>query len=236
MGRYLRVVATYDDPHGDDKTAAAVSANLTLAFNPDNLRPVFPSNTADRSIRENTRAGTSLGAAVRATDANNDRLTYSIPASDDFEIVSATGQLRTRRMLDHEDQDTHTITVTAKDPGDLPATVTVTITVEDVDEVPVVMGPASPEVAENGNTSVATYTATDPDGEGIEWVLTGSDSDAFTLSGGVLTFREAPDYEEKNQYRVTIEAREQGGGTMSGASARPSTSPTSMSPAWLRST
>ena len=217
MGRYLRVVATYDDPHGDDKTAAAVSANLTLAFNPDNLRPVFPSNTADRSIRENTRAGTSLGAAVRATDANNDRLTYSIPASDDFEIVSATGQLRTRRMLDHEDQDTHTITVTAKDPGDLPATVTVTITVEDVDEVPVVMGPASPEVAENGNTSVATYTATDPDGEGIEWVLTGSDSDAFTLSGGVLTFREAPDYEEKNQYRVTIEAREQGGGTSVGS-------------------
>ena len=217
VGRYLRVVATYDDPHGNDKTAAAVSANLTLAFNPDNLRPVFPSNTADRSIRENTRAGTSLGAAVRATDANNDRLTYSIPASDDFEIVSATGQLRTRRMLDHEDQDTHTITVTATDPGDLPATITVTITVEDVDEVPVVSGPDSPSVAENGGSTVATYTATDPDGTGIEWALTGSDSGAFTLSGGILTLNEVADYEEKTRYRVTVEAREQGGGTSVGS-------------------
>ena len=217
VGRYLRVVATYDDPHGNDKTAAAVSANLTLAFNPDNLRPVFPSNTADRSIRENTRPGTSLGAAVRATDANNDRLTYSIPASDDFEIVSATGQLRTRRMLDHEDQNTHTITVTATDPGDLPATITVTITVEDVDEVPVVGGPDSPSVAENGGSTVATYTATDPDGTGIEWALTGSDSGEFTLSGGILTLNEVADYEEKTRYRVTVEAREQGGGTSVGS-------------------
>ena len=66
----------------------------------------------------------------------------------------------------------------------------------------------------NGATgTVATYTATDPDDTGIDWGLTGTDSDDFTLSGGALTFNAVPDFEEKNSYRVTIEAREQGDGT-----------------------
>ena len=44
-------------------------------------------------------------------------------------------------------------------------------------------------------------------------MLTGSDDDAFTLSGGVLTFNTVPDYEEKNSYRITIEAHERSPGT-----------------------
>ena len=116
-------------------------------------------------------------------------------------------------MLDHEDQASHTITVTAADPGNLRATVDVTITVEDVDETPVISGPNAPEVTENGGTTVATYTATDPDETGIDWALTGSDSDALTLSGGILTLNSVPDYEEKNSYRVTVEVREWSPGT-----------------------
>ena len=42
----------------------------------------------------------------------------------------------------------------------------------------------------------------------------------FTLIGsglsGTLAFNAVPDYEEKNQYRVTIEVREQGDGTSVG--------------------
>ena len=143
-------------------------------------------------------------------------MTYSIPASDYFEIDASSGQLRTKAELDHEGRDQHLVTVTATDPGGLTDTISVTITVEDADETPVVSGPTSPEVAENGNLGVATYTATDPDNKGIDWVLTGSDSDDFTLSGGALTFNEVPDYEEGNQYRVTIEAREQGDGASVG--------------------
>ena len=217
VGRYLRAVASYDDGHGTGKTAAAVSTNQVQAAPLDPEPPVFPvDGNYDRSIRENTRAGANLGAPVRATDANNDRLTYSIPASDYFEIDASSGQLRTKAELDHEGQEQHFVTVTATDPGGLTDTVTATIPVEDVDETPVVSGPTSPEVAENGNMSVATYTATDPDNKGIEWVLNGADSDDFTLSGGALTFNEVPDYEEGNQYRVTIEAREQGDGTSVG--------------------
>ena len=217
VGYYLRAVAMYDDGHGDDKTAFAVSANRVQEAPPGQQPPVFPDNSDyDRSVRENLPAGRNLGAPVTATDDDNDRLTYSIPASDYFEIVDSTGQLRTKAELDHEDFAVHTVRVTATDPSNRPDSVDVTITVEDLDETPEISGPNNPEVAENSGTNVATYTATDPDDTGIDWVLTGTDSDAFTLSGGALTFIEVPDYEEKNSYRVTIEAREQSPGTSVG--------------------
>ena len=145
VGSYLRAVASYDDGHGDDKSATAVSANRVQEAPPAPEPPVFPADgDYGRSIRENLRAGSNVGAPVTATDGNNDRLTYSIAASDEFEIVESTGQLRTRAELDHEGREQHFVTVTATDPGGLTDTVSVTITVEDVDETPVVSGQTSP--------------------------------------------------------------------------------------------
>ena len=213
-GSYLRVVASYNDGFSNNKTATAVSAYTVREEPGANRAPEFPS-TADytRSIRENLTAR-NLGAPVTATDANSaDHLTYSIPMSGLFEIVDSTGQLRTKVALDHEADEEHTITVTATDPGGLTDTVSVTITVVDVDETPEISGPNDSEVAENSGTSVATYTATDPDDTGIDWALAGTDSDAFTLSDGVLTFNAVPDYEEKSSYRITVEARERSPGT-----------------------
>ena len=56
VGRYLRVVASYDDGHGDDKSAAAVSANRVQEAPPQPEPPVFPvgGDYDQRSIRENT--------------------------------------------------------------------------------------------------------------------------------------------------------------------------------------
>ena len=75
VGRYLRAVASYDDGHGDDKTAFAVSANRVQEAPPVPLPPEFPDGDHERSIRENTRAGRNLGAPVTATDGNNYQLT-----------------------------------------------------------------------------------------------------------------------------------------------------------------
>ncbi len=221
LGSYLRVVVSYDDGHGTGKSAAAVSAYRVQEAPPAPEPPVF---TADgeytRSIRENRPVGTNVGTPVAATDANNDRLTYTIAASDLFEIVGSNGQLRTKAGLDHEDRDQHFVTVTATDPGGLTDTVTVTIAVEDVDEAPEVSGPASIEVEEGTSTgaSLATYSSTDPDLKGIDLALSGPDSQDFTLSGGTLAFNEPPNFEETadsnrdNRYQVTVEAREQGDG------------------------
>ena len=59
---------------------------------------------------------------------------------------------------------------------------------------------------------VGTFLAYDQDGDAIVWSLSGPDEDLFTINGGVLTFRNAPNYEEPqaavsgNVYRVTVEA------------------------------
>ena len=78
--------------------------------------------------------------------------------------------------------------------------------------------------AENGTGPVATFAATDQDGDAIEWSLSGDDADLFTIDGGVLAFKESPNYEEpssavtggtieeRNAYNITIEAT---GGTHS---------------------
>ena len=226
VDRYLRAVASYDDGHDNDKSANAVSANRVRAAPAAPEPPVFPANgDYDRSIRENQRVGSNVGAPVTATDGNRDRLTYSIATSDQFEIASATGQLRTKAELDREDRDQHFVSVTATDPGGLTDTVSVTVTVENVNETPVVSGPGSLEFEEGtgAGATLFTYTYTDPDRKGIDLVLSGTDSEDFTISSsGVLTFNEVPDFEEPvdsnrdNRYQVTVEAREQGDGASIG--------------------
>ena len=69
------------------------------------------------------------------------------------------------------------------------------------------------EYAENGTDPVATFTATDPEGETISWSLaTGNDMDDFMIENGVLRFVNSPDYETptdadtNNEYTVTVQA------------------------------
>ena len=88
------------------------------------------------------------------------------------------------------------------------AQVDVNIIVTNVDEPPMITDkdvaepPMTaimyPEIDENGapNTAaVATYVGTDSEGDSISWDLRGADAALFTIDGGVLKFREAPDYE-----------------------------------------
>ena len=60
---------------------------------------------------------------------------------------------------------------------------------------PVAFAATSMDYAENGTDPVATFTATDPDGDAIVWSLDGRDKDDFEIDGGVLTFKKSPNYE-----------------------------------------
>ena len=152
---------------------------------------------------------------MRATDANEDSLTYRLSGTDaaSFDIDAATGQLMTLAALDYETKSTYSVTVTARDSGGLSDSIGVTVTVTDVDETPVITGEAAPNYAENGTGPVATYTATDPEGATITWSLEGDDAALFDLSsGGMLTFKNSPDHEAAadddtdNAYEVTVVA------------------------------
>ena len=124
-GKYLRVKATYTDRRGAGKFAVAVLANKVRAEvssdndnveNPDNGSPGFEQG-ADytRSVPESTAKGMPVGAAVVATDPNEDTLYYELDdalSSDDgvasgsdasyFSVNNATGQLMVAKTLDYD--------------------------------------------------------------------------------------------------------------------------------------
>ena len=111
-----------------------------------NQRPRFPSTeTGLRSVDENTLPGRAVGAAITATDEENDTLTYSLAESAAaFTIDAGTGQLHTKDALNHEATDSYVVTVQVSDGKNprgeastaIDTTIAVAISVRDVNEQP----------------------------------------------------------------------------------------------------
>ena len=196
---------------------------------------------ADALTSPDTDTGVTVtGADVKATDTDgtgatpvdDDSLQYELSGAskDYFELDSAgletstqTVTIQTKKMLDHEDKDRHTVTVKATDPSGGSVTVRVTINVVNEPEAPKVTGPKRIEYMENGTAAVETYMGKDPDGSAaIQWTLSGDDGDATGElkvtkdSGGstMLAFKKSPDYEmrmggsagDSNIYEVMLKA------------------------------
>ena len=68
----------------------------------------LPAASTERTVAENTRAGQSVGRAVRAVDGNGDARTYRLVTADVaahvelFDINESTGQILTKGPLNHE--------------------------------------------------------------------------------------------------------------------------------------
>ena len=159
-------------------------------------------------------------ASYRATDPEGSAITWSVagPDGDDFRL-SETGALTFDSPPDYESPagvngNEYQVTVRARDDGGKTASFDVTVTVSPVDEPPAITGETTiPDYDENGTGDVATYTADDPEGDtNITWTLGGTDRAAFTITGSVLSFAGAPDYERptdsggNNHYEVIVEA------------------------------
>ena len=227
QGNYLRATATYTDGHGPDKDAEIVTSRVA-GPPPTNAAPVFPdSEDGQRQIREDASSGTLIQGPIQATDFNNDALTYTLTGSDSsfFDVDSGNGQLRLQleqdEALDYERKRTYRFTVRVSDgkndddelddPDNLRIddTITVTVTLIDVNEPPAITGESEREFRENGTSSVATYSARDPEGDTVAWSLSGTDADSFVITDrGQLYFKEPPSFESRtpSEYSVIIEA------------------------------
>ena len=187
---------------------------------PTNNPPVFTEGASTtRTIAENTAAGTNIGSAVSATDADDDTLTYTLSGTDAaaFSIVSTTGQLRTQAALDYETKSIYTVSITASD-GSLTDTISVRINVTDIDEGPSNRAPVFTEgasttrtIAENtaaGTNIGSAVSATDADDDTLTYTLSGTDAAAFSIisTTGQLRTQAALDYETKSIYTVAITA------------------------------
>ena len=137
-----------DDDAGNGNLALAATT-VTNAVGTTNAPPVFLSPTASRSVAENSAAGTNVGAALTATDTDNDPLTYTLEGTDAtaFEIVSTSGRIRTTagETYDREAQSSYVVTVKADDGNGGTDTIAVTITLTNVIEPP--GRPAAPSVS-----------------------------------------------------------------------------------------
>ena len=160
-------VALAPSPDASLYTLGAPSSATVVVTDNDNVAPVFSDGaSATRSVAENTAAGENVGAALTATDTDaGDTLAYTLEGADaaSFDIVSTSGQIRTRPGVtyDHEARSSYSVTVKADDGNAGTATIAVTITVTDVAEPPA--APAAPAVtATSASTTSVDVTWTAP--------------------------------------------------------------------------
>ena len=216
------------------------SSSVSITQNP-NSPPEFPTaEDGARSVDENAPARRNIGAPIRATDADSNRLTYSISGADaaSFDVVASSGRLRTKSPLDYESRDTYSFTMSVTDglnvysqyDATVDDTITVTVTVNDVDEGPdiaftaavgVTANDSALTVDENFDGTLATFSGSDPEnapGLTYTWSLAGTDAGDFAISEtGVLSFASAPDYERpadsggNNVYDIIVRALDSSG-------------------------
>lgn len=80
----------------------------------------------------------------------------------------------------------------------------VSVTVIATNDVPSINAASVYKVDEN-QTSVATITITDVDGDELSLTMSGADADSFNLSSAnILTFKTAPDFETKDSYSIKL--------------------------------
>ena len=219
-GNYIRATATYADGHGPNKTANAVSPRVGDPPAANSAPAFLPTENGQREAPEDTTGGTPLGVPVAANDFDADMLTYSLTGSDaaSFTIDASSGQLRLAHgvELDYEGKRTHSFTVQVTDSVDqngdddmdaVDDTINVTVTVTNVNEAPVITGDASPSIAENESTPVATYTGADPERDTLTWSVNNDNDNDFWISDlGQLYFRTPPSFEGRTSYQVAVTA------------------------------
>ena len=208
----LRVTVTYEDNFEERATASATSSAVSA-----NAPPDFGSETASRSVAGGAPRDTSVGQPVTATDEDGDDLTYTLSGDDAqyFTIGATSGQITVgvENLPDAGTKSSYSLTVTATDEAGATDTITVTITATSPNGPPVITGPATVNYAENSTTTVATYSATDPEDDDMTWSIAGTDAARFSISSvGALSFKSVPNHESPNDanndnvYEVTVRA------------------------------
>ncbi len=166
-------------------------------------------DSADRSVAENSDAGTNVGEPVKATDPDKNAITYSLGGADSslFEIGSSTGQitLGDGTTLDFETTESYAVRVDARDPSGGRDSIDVTISVGNENE-PGMLSISSTEPA-FGTELIATLT--DPDGgitdESWEWQWSTDGAEWFTVPGG-MNASYAPSHSDGGlMLRATVE-------------------------------
>ena len=166
--------------------------------------------------------GTMTVATYTASGPMADNAMWTLDEAGTADFTITGGMLEFMNAPDYEnpmggaddDSNTYMVTVKASAGGEMEM-LEVTVEVTDVDELGTLSGPGSPiSYMENGTMTVATYTASGPMADNAMWTLDEAGTADFTITGGMLEFMNAPDYEnpmggaddDSNTYMVTVKA------------------------------
>ena len=173
--------------------------------------PAFPeSEMGIREIAENTDAGVDIGDPV-AAESTVGALTYEITGDDapDFDIDTATGQLKTKSALDYETKASYSVSVTATDELGSTASLEVTVQVTNVYEGIMITDSGVREINENTPFGVRIgdpIDATSGEGSSLTFEITSAAADTFDIEPdtGQLRTKGDLDFESRASYSLQV--------------------------------
>ena len=184
----------------NDGTLDSGIKTVLVVINSVNDAPVI---TSGNTVNVNENITSAL--TITATDADNlGTLSYSISGTDasSFDINSSTGAVTFKVAPDYENKTSYAFSAIASD-GILTDTQAITVNIVNQNDVnPIITSSATVNVNEN-QTAVLTIIATDADNlEALSYSVSGTDASSFDInsSTGVVTFKVAPNYENKTSY------------------------------------
>ncbi|KAJ7320114.1 hypothetical protein JRQ81_019625 [Phrynocephalus forsythii] len=215
----LTVVAT---DHGSPRRSAT-QLLLVHVLDVNDEAPAFERSSYEALVAENLPPGIPV-LQLQATDRDlgiSGQVTYGGISGEDFSIDPHTGQISTKRSLDHEQCAEHLLTVYAQDKGLPPRQAKATVRVLVVDEND--HSPTFPrqvyslEVPENhSHVELVTVRATDHDsgenGRLVYRLTAGDPEEDFVLEpiSGKLSTARGLDRERVASYGLTIQACDHG--------------------------
>ena len=141
---------------------------------------------------------------------SGDSVTFTLSGSksSDFTIHASSGVVTLIDALNYEVTSSYSLTVTASDSNGGVTQTSLTVTVTDANDAPVSLGnPYSATIAEDepSGTNVLKTAASDEDGHGILFSLSGS-SDFEILNSGMIRIKAGVslDYETQDSYNLTV--------------------------------
>ncbi|MGD2033752.1 MAG: T9SS type A sorting domain-containing protein [Bacteroidales bacterium] len=200
------------------KISKYISTVLVLGILVQNIfAQPFNIDLSPQDVDENEDVGTTIGLITANTF--NPPLSFSLtgPNAGYFDI-DGSNNLITNTVFDRETTSTIAVTIQATDLMGS-NTSTFTITINDVNEAPdaISISPSSPSVDENQTPPnyVATISSSDPDVSfSHTYSITGGDESFFDISGTDLVTDASFDYEDIDEYTITIRATDDGNSSL----------------------
>jgi Cadherin domain. len=178
----------------DDLNTTSQEVELSISNINDN-DPVITSDVSF-TVPENQQAVTTL----TASDADNDDLTFSISGGDSSDLeITDSGILTLKNNANFEVKNNYSFTASVTD-GVYSSSSSISVNISDINEPPVWNNTLQtvfnyPENSTSVETIDIPEDISDEDGDSLSYSLSGTDGSLFTVSGNVVSFVGAPDYE-----------------------------------------